>query len=284
MAYHESGGQGWRSWGNPAANLGVGDRLSMTHALAALGFVVLAMSAFVLLMGVWTARKLFRQNVAVYDSVHRWVESDPAHPPPVPTDGYAKMGEVLVELGMARVASVENDVLSRVYPEFHTYLDLYLSGTGELYVATYRIHHPALDLQVLDVETWFEDGAFLLTSNSPHSLTLDSPPQIDRRVEQDQSPAQLVESHRASLAALLGNGKRARPVKSAEEVLEAQAQFSRLERDYRRSIGYLKPEELKRMGAGLLMLPGTMAFIQWAFRRQVAAHRKKGSPVREPRR
>jgi hypothetical protein len=268
----------------PVAELGLAEHLSMTGTIAAVGSVVLAMSAFVLLMSVWTARKLFRQNVAVYDSVHRWVELDTADPPPVPTDGYDRMRAALGELGIERVASVENEVVSRVYPEFRTYLDLYLSRTLELYVATYRIHHPALDLQVLDVETWFEDGAFLLTSNSPHSLTLDSPPQIDRRVEQDQSPAQLVESHRASLAALQGNGKRARRVKSAEEVLEAQAQFSRLECDYRRSIGYLKPEELKRLSAGLLMLPGTMAFIQWAFTRQVAAHRKKGSPVGEPRR
>ena len=110
------------------------------------------------------------------------------------------------------------------------------------------------DFFVCDLGTEFTDGTFLLTSNTEGFDVMTSPPRIARRKLPLATPvAELLAHHEAEKQKLLaakraGGGVTCVVVSTLEEALAAEKRQQAAKNEFRKQIGFVDPEEVRRMG------------------------------------
>lgn len=103
--------------------------------------------------------------------------------------------------------------------------------------------------KVLDLETWFSDGAFVCTSNAEMAGKLDSPPAIDAlRLPAGTTWDMLLETHQRRVGKYLAAHPGVKPVRleGMADVRRAQDEQQRIKAEFRKRTG-LSKTELERM-------------------------------------
>lgn len=159
--------------------------------------------------------------------------------------------------GYVPLGDQENVTLNRQSNGAPTFLRLHVSREGTTMSALYHFRPNwiwrllgAREARVLDLETQFTDGRWLVTCNAEAAGQLESPPGIDAAHLPDRTPLEaVVQAHETRLADFLRRHPGASPVvvRSLEDVQRAQATLQRLKAEHRRRIGLTK-EELRRLG------------------------------------
>lgn len=169
---------------------------------------------------------------------------------------YDKMRGVFEGLGFVYVGDFENRALSAVYPQFRTFTRHLLSADGTTLVGCWDAgagheaharqlpHDAPADRHFISIETMFTSGSFLSTSTAKGLEQPARPGVIRQRLTRRASPAELTEQHRRRLDDLLvaDPALEVRRLHSAEDVLAEATRQHELERQHRRSVGYVNDE------------------------------------------
>jgi len=97
------------------------------------------------------------------------------------------------------------------HPTARTFIRVLVSNDGNTVAGLYHywdsrpeVRHAAVnDSKTLDLETEFDDGSFVITSNMPRQADLDTGPMIDRGVAAIRDPGALVALHATRVQAYL---------------------------------------------------------------------------------
>ena len=109
----------------------------------------------------------------------------------------------------------------------------------------------ARNLDTLDLETELSDGRFLVTNNTKQSDTTDAIPGIERDQFDAATPAPtLLDAHRRRLRAELWRDPalRAVEVRGIDQILAQQDRQLAIKAAFRRSRGFITPQEVRRTG------------------------------------
>ncbi len=123
--------------------------------------------------------------------------------------------------------------------------------------------------QCVDVETEFDDGSFLVTTNATAAAVITMPNSV--RVEYHPartSLPDLLSRHQGQLARVLHEGKRRPvPVRNADDMLHMQKRLAALKLAHRESVHWVTRDELRNMAGGNRQLADA---IHAEIRRQLA--------------
>jgi len=206
----------------------------------------------------------------VYAGPHEFRRAATQEFPDVDLAFYDQTQAWLERHGFRCLGDVEDTTASQAYPNMRTFLRVLLSNDGTVMAACYHINLrgwmkvlqwigllPRV-LKVLDLETEFNDGTFLATSNS-EGLDMLSEVPGHRKVQFPQATAfdEMIEVHRSILAQWGGADSTYQPLRlsSLDDVLAAQNRSQQIASEYRQKIGYISKEEMARMAGGTMTVP-----------------------------
>lgn len=241
----------------------------MTTILAIVGGTYL----LTLILAAWGGATIARQLFVTYGGPHEVREIGPHEVPQVPRAEYERAREQLQVLGFRSVGTLEDVTITRSNPALRTYIEVLVHESGTTYAACFYARDPKHPQLVVDLETWFEDGTFLVTTNGRLVGMLAAPESIVRNKVDPTAPLDHLWRRHQEAASEHGTRTHADPrtVDSLGAVLAAQRAFTARESEHRRALGYLTSEELRRLAAGVWLLPGALAALEWALRRKIAA-------------
>jgi len=123
--------------------------------------------------------------------------------------------------------------------------------------------------QCVDIETEFDDGSFLVTTNAAQAALLSQPPKVQTDFHAfGTSLPKLLDAHRANLGAILHGGQRSPvAVTTAEAMLNMQKRLASHKLAFRESVQWVTQEELRAMSQGNAKLADA---IHAEVRRQLA--------------
>ena len=151
------------------------------------------------------------------------------------------------------------DVVDRTIEEMNGIrppIRIFASDDGATGVALY--HMPDLTgtetdkLLMCDVATEFTDGTFLVTSNTEGRDQMTPPPRMTKRQFPLHTPVpELLREHAAQLEKLLtekaSDGRSAVRITTLAEALDSERRQQEAKNEHRKEIGYLDPEEVRRI-------------------------------------
>lgn len=123
--------------------------------------------------------------------------------------------------------------------------------------------------QCVDVETEFDDGTFLTTSNAAMAAMITLPPSIQSDFHSERtSLPDLLQRHQGKLARILHEGRRRPvPVRTADAMLHMQKRMAAQKLAFRESVHWVTQDELRAMAGGNRQLADA---IHAEVRRQLA--------------
>lgn len=131
------------------------------------------------------------------------------------------------------------------------------SPDGTTTVALYHFNPPQAPagfegetIRICDVTTEFSDETFLVTSNTSGLDMMTPPPQLRKRQHRLHTPvAELIREHDAERQKLLAArpGVTARAMSTLDDVLESERRQQAVKNAHRKEIGYLDPDEVRRI-------------------------------------
>jgi len=208
------------------------------------------------------AKKIHGELEQLYAGPHEFRQVRPDEFPHISTAHYDECEGWLTAHGFKKLGDLEDLTLTKVYPYARTYLRVFISNDGSVAAACFDINPQGWwklakwfrlmpqNLRTLEFESEFVNGAFLRTSNALGKQLLDEPPAISQNPFADTTPWQeLLEFHRDTI----GNWRQAdegftpRLFTTLDDVLGMQHREQEITNAWRKEIGYVKPEEMKRM-------------------------------------
>jgi hypothetical protein len=106
--------------------------------------------------------------------------------------------------------------------------------------------------KIIDCETELSNGGYIVTSNATEAAKLTSPPGFDVKFfPTDTDHNTIFQAHLQRLTDLLNSNPstRATTMRTSEEALEMQHRMQTAKAAYRKGIGYVTEEELRKLGA-----------------------------------
>jgi len=156
--------------------------------------------------------------------------------------GYRQLGEVVD-------ATIEQ--ISGVSPVIR----VFASADGSTTSGIYQFKEPSLSepLLICDLCSEFEDGEFLLSSNTQGLDMMTPPPKIHRRQYHSATPlSELLDFHeteKQKLLAAKGPAARCRMVSTIEEALQSEKRQQAIKNAYRKETGSVQAEEVRRIAS-----------------------------------
>ena len=219
------------------------------------------------LMG--TSKKTAHQTAKVFSGRHQFQIVTPLAFPGKRLGFYESTQRFLEGQGFRWLGDIEDLTLTETHPNMRTFIRCMISADGTISGGIYDVELKGWmrllqligllprKLQVLDLETEFNDGTYLCTSNSKGLDQLDAPPSI-RKIQYPQHTdlMDLLNVHRGVLAQWTAQDPEYLPLRisSLEEGLEAQHRMQDLQNSFRKQVGLLTREEARRMAGGWMSL------------------------------
>jgi hypothetical protein len=208
-----------------------------------------------------SAAEILASIEAIYVPTHQYARVQASQFRHLDLAFYDKALADLQALGYRHVADVEDLTISNAPRNLmkRIMIRTLLSRDGTVMAGAY---HPKLKLlwaillrllgmrqkPVIDLETEFDDGAFVCTSNASFAAAIQSPPLV--LVEYLPSGTQasvLLDCHEQSVQAYIETtGSAPRTVSTHEELIQAQDRMHAIKAAYRNEVGGVTREELER--------------------------------------
>jgi len=176
---------------------------------------------------------------------------------------YDKTRDAFVAQGCTWLGDVENVSLKGGAIDFRTFIRFLVSADRTICVGLYH-PKPKLLLRVVlrvigarsdrttDCESEFSNGAYMVTSNAADAGKLNSPPGFDMKYFPVKTPPEAVwEAHGQRMNQYLASnpGVHATPMHTSDEALEMQHRMQTAKAAYRKGVGFVSEDELRRLGA-----------------------------------
>lgn len=208
------------------------------------------------------ARKIHGELEQLYAGPHEFREVRPNEFPHISTAHYDECERWLSAHGFKKLGDIEDLTLTKVYPYARTFLRVFVSNDGAIAAACFDINPQGWmklakwcrlmpqDLRTVEFESEFVNGAFLRTSNALGKQLLDEPPAISQNLFSDKTPwEELLRFHRDTM----GNWRQTdesftpRLFSTLNDVLGMQHRQQDITNAWRKEIGYVSQEEMKRL-------------------------------------
>jgi HAMP domain-containing protein len=163
--------------------------------------------------------------------------------------------------GFTWVGDVEDLTLTRANPSQRTCARVFVGGGGQIQGAVYHLKIRGAarlfqwigliprQIKVIDLETEFQTGVFIGTTNAPIGHALTHGPRILRQFHRGAGLEQLLEIHRRRVKEhALTNNASVVLVGTLASVIESQQRHNLLEALHRKSVNGLTKEELAALG------------------------------------
>src|SRR6266404_4828852 len=210
-----------------------------------------------------TAGDIKKLNERVYVPRHEYRDVDAASFSHLDLHFYDAVRDRLVAQRCTWLADIENLTLKGTGCDFRTFIRCLLSEDQTICISLYhpkprfwvRVLLWILRIKVgrtIDCETELSSGGYLVTSNAAEAGKLNPPPGFDMRFFPVQTDHETVfQAHRQRLKDFLtaNAGICATRMRTAEEAQEMQHRMQAAKAAFRKGIGYVTEDELKRLGA-----------------------------------
>lgn len=208
------------------------------------------------------AKKIHGQLESLYAGLHEFREITPRDFPHIDPGFYDECERWLAGQGFRKLADIEDVTLTKVYPNLRTFLRVFVSRDGSVVAACYDINPKGWmklaqlcrlvpqSFRTLDLETEFVNGAFLRTSNALGKQMMDAPPSISQNLLPDTTPyPDLLQAHVYAVNEwrTADEGFAPRLHTTLNDVMAMQHREQDITNAWRKEIGYVTSEEMKRM-------------------------------------
>jgi hypothetical protein len=232
------------------------------------GVLLFVVIVFLLLMmrqkrRVWRAIRGIGPSLdAVYQRWHQYVEVDPTDFSFLDLRYYDDTAASLEAEGFKRLGDFEDLTLTMAFPTTRTFVRSLVSSDGSIRVGIYHSKHRGLgsvflglvgvgSAKIIDFESEFSDGHFLLTSNATLASSITQPPEILCEYLPSSTPiTEMLNVHRQRVAEY----QRAHPqvlperVFTLRELFASQNRMMAIKSRFRRSLGGgITEEEMRRI-------------------------------------
>jgi len=176
---------------------------------------------------------------------------------------YDRVRDALVAQGCTWLGDVEDVTLKGTANDFRTFIRFLVSADGAICIGLY---HPKpkwwlrLILWVLrvridrtiDCETELPNGSYITTSNAAEAGKLNAPPGFDMKFfPAGTDPQTVFQAHGRRLVEFLRAHPAIRPtvMRTSQAALDMQHRMQSAKAAFRKAVGYVTEDELKRLGA-----------------------------------
>ena len=205
-------------------------------------------------------------NKAMYEKIHQFRSADEEDFDLVDGEGYAATRKALEGLGFRHLGDVVDETIEEL-AGLTTVISVMASTNGTTSVGFYEFAAPAMPrgmegkkLLMCDVSTEFTDKTFLITANTQGLDQTTAVTGIDRRQHPlETSIAELVRMHETEKAKLLVAKSHGGPglppaisavvINTLDDALESEKRQQGLKNEFRKQIGYVDPEEVRRVAS-----------------------------------
>ncbi len=201
-----------------------------------------------------------------YTPRHEIREANPREYPRLDRGYYDQCQAKLESLGFHFLKDIEDVTLTRACPNMRTFLRTFLSRDGCIMAACAEVRPTGWTawwlqllglmprvIRMVNIETEFENGAFLCTANSKGLDEMEAAPEICKmQLPPSASIDELLALHRGLLAqwAAKDTAFRPRVFRSLAEAIESGQRQQALKSAFRKSAGGLSREEMQRIAGG----------------------------------
>ena len=194
------------------------------------------------------ARKIHDQMKKAYVGKHEYQAVNADDFPNLNLKYYTRTAKKLKSKGFTVLGDIEDLTLSRVHPQFRTFIR-YLAdkdgtiGAGIFYICNkecpkfLHLTNSALSTKVIDLQTEFSNGCFLLTTNTTETLST-TPRILVEYLTSDMGVVELLETHKKRVEEHLAKNSKihAIPIHSLEEVIDSANRQNMIFSAYGKSI------------------------------------------------
>jgi hypothetical protein len=214
------------------------------------------------MMDLESAQKICSTIEVAFQEIHEYRNATLSEFPRLDHDFYRAVSEQFVGLGFIHLGDLEDLTLSRQNKSFATCIRTFAGDDGAIQGSLFHVKLGGFlrilqiirvipnNLKSIDLESEFNNGHFIVTSNSKSGFELSSPPQIDTEYSPGTPLNILLEHHRQRVGDYMSQNKLVAPVvvKTLKDSNQSQARMNVLKSVYRKSIGILSAEELETFG------------------------------------
>lgn len=198
------------------------------------------------------AAEMIEQNRAMYGRVHAFREASETDFSDLDRAFYDQTQAELTARGYRHLG----DVIDRTIEDAGSpcpVIRVMNSPDGAIIAGFY--HFTMADLRAVDFESEFSDGTFLTTANTLETDLTTPPPRLVRRQFPRETPvAELLAAHEAECQKLLAarSDVSAVPINTLDDCIAMQQRLQAVKNEFRQSIGYVDPEEVRRIGHDMI--------------------------------
>ncbi len=206
------------------------------------------------------AGQMLKNTRAMYDQEHTFRPASEEDFEDLDRDYYESTTATLSEAGFRHLGDIVDETIEQLHG-IGTPIRVIASLDGSTQVAIYHLDvpDPSGNIRLMcDVNTEFSDGTFLLTSNTLGADQMTPPPQIHRRQHPLETPPQeLIRLHEIEKQKLLAakEGVRCVTVSTLADAIASEQRQQAVKNAFRKGIGYLDPDEVRRISAGAALDP-----------------------------
>jgi len=224
-----------------------------------------------------TAQDIKELHQSIYVPRHEYRQVDASTFRHLDLKFYDALRDTLIAQGCAWLGDVENLSLKQTAFDPRSFIRILVSKDQTTCIGLYHVR-PRFWVRLLlwifrvklgkmiDCETELSNGAYVVTSNATEAGKLNLPPNLDRKFFPLNTPHMIVfEEHQRRLKDIFATDPHvlATTMRTVEEALEMQHRMQAVKAAYRKGIGYVTEDELRRLGAS----PQTASEIKQAMTR-----------------
>jgi hypothetical protein len=196
---------------------------------------------------------LVGNNKAMYDKIHEYRAANDEDFATLDRDAYERVTAELSSLGFRHLGDVVDQTIEEI-SDVTTVIRVLGSTDGTTVASLFHFTMPGGDRKgslMIDLQSEFTDGMFLVTSNLKGLDQTTAATGIDRRQHPLETPmADLVRSHESekqkSLAAKAGAATCV-VIHTLADALDSEKRRQAVKNAFRKQIGYVDPEEVRRI-------------------------------------
>lgn len=232
---------------------------------------------FLLFLGLWYllhryqmkrgAKNIIKTQKAIYSTQHEYRRITPEEFPFLDRQFYDDVRKWLEQDGFDTLGDYENVTLTAAMPKMRSFLRSFSGDRGNIIAACYHFRNRGFSrfllrlfkipssAKVVEFETEFTDGSFLLTGNSLEMDRTGPVPGLKRVQLPMASPwPDILAAHRRQLQIDMGLNPdlKPRPLRTVEDVIAAQHRQQEIKNRHKKSIGYMDTNELRHIAGDRL--------------------------------
>jgi hypothetical protein len=233
------------------------------------------------------AQEMIAANKEMYGKVHEFRPADEEDFEDLNRAYYDDTRRELEGMGYRHLGDIVDETIEE-QNGLVTPIRVMSSADGTVQVGLYHFKMPNLpakfagqEMLMCDLSTEFTDGMFLLTSNTQEADLTTTPPRLRKRRHPMGTPVtELLASHEGEKQKMLAprDGVECVVVNILEDAIASEKRQQEAKNDFRKEIGFVDPEEVRRIAGGMEDLDPEVGEMT---ARAVDVERRKGETGRD---